>query len=109
MSVPSNSRAFVSPPADGGTDSLRARLFVDGAWIDGAAGTRPVLDKYSGETIGDVDQASREQVDGAVAAARRSFERTALDPQQRYTLLMKTAALLDQHRSEFAALICAEG
>ena len=109
MTVPSDSRAIASSPTTGGTDTLRARLFIDGAWIDGAAGTRPVLDKYSGETIGAVDQASREQVDAAVAAGRRSFERTGLDPQQRYTVLMKTAALLEQHRSELAALICAEG
>jgi len=109
MTIPSHTRGFVAPRADGGPRSRRARLFVDGAWIDGAGGTRPVLDKYSGETIGEVDQASREQVDGAVAAARRSFERTVLDPQQRYALLMNTAALLEQHRSEFAALITAEG
>ena len=109
MTVPSDSRATVSPPEHSAADARRSRLFVDGAWVDGAAGTRPVLDKYSGEAIGAVDQASREQVDAAVAAARRSFERTVLDPQQRYTLLMKTAALLEQHRAEFAALITAEG
>jgi succinate-semialdehyde dehydrogenase/glutarate-semialdehyde dehydrogenase len=109
MTVPANSRATVSPPDRGGAHPRRSRLFVDGAWVDGAAGTRPVLDKYSGEAIGAVDQASREQVDAAIAAARQSFERTVLDPQQRYTLLMKTASLLEQHRAEFAALITAEG
>src|SRR5438045_629754 len=109
MTVPSDSRAIAPPPTEGGPDVLRARLFIDGAWVDGAAGTRPVLDKYSGETIGAVDQASREQVDGAVRTARRSFERTVLDPQQRYTLLMKTAALIGQHQAELAALITAEG
>ena len=76
MTVPSDSRAIASSPASRGTDALRARLFIDGAWIDGAAGTRPVLDKYSGETIGAVDQASRAQVDAAVVSARRSFEHT---------------------------------
>jgi acyl-CoA reductase-like NAD-dependent aldehyde dehydrogenase len=109
MTVPSDTRANVSPPANGGVRTLRSRLFVDGAWVDGAAGTRPVLDKYSGEAIGVVDQASRAQVDAAVAAARRSFERTVLDPQQRYTLLMKAASLVDEHRAELAALITAEG
>jgi succinate-semialdehyde dehydrogenase/glutarate-semialdehyde dehydrogenase len=88
---------------------IAARLFIDGAWVDGASGKRPVVDKYTGETIGTVDQASCEQVDAAVAAARRSFARTALDPQQRYTMLMKTASLLEAHRDELAALITAEG
>ena len=109
MTVPSDSRTVVSPPTGSRPDPLRARLFIDGVWVEGAAGTRPVLDKYTGETIGIVDQASREQVDAAVVAARRSFERTVLDPQQRYTLLMKTATLLEQHRVELAALITAEG
>jgi acyl-CoA reductase-like NAD-dependent aldehyde dehydrogenase len=42
--------------------------FVGGAWIDGTEGTVPVIDKYSGEVIGEVDQASRAQVEAAVAA-----------------------------------------
>jgi succinate-semialdehyde dehydrogenase / glutarate-semialdehyde dehydrogenase len=109
MSTPLNTRASVSPPSDRGTAARRSRLLVDGAWLEGAAGTRPVADKYTGETMGVVDQASREQVDDAVASARRSFERTVLDPQQRYTVLTKTATLLEQHRAELAALITAEG
>ena len=108
MAVPSNSRAAASPSTTGGAHTRRSRLFIDGAWVEGAAGTQPVLDKYNSEVIGVVDQASREQIDAAIGAARRSFERTVLDPQQRYTLLMKTASLLEQHRAEFAALITAE-
>jgi len=106
------SKDHTSPPSSSGThapEMRRARLFVDGTWTDGAGGTRPVLDKYTGKTIGLVDRASREQVDAAVAAARRSFERTTLDPQQRYTMLMKTASLVEQHCGELAALITAEG
>src|SRR5206468_3142833 len=56
MTAPSNRRVTVS------------RLFVDGAWVEGAAGSRPVVDKYNGETIGQVEQASRAQVAAAVAA-----------------------------------------
>jgi len=88
--------------------SPRSRLFIGGAWSDGDEGTVPVLDKYSGETIGTVDQASRAQVDAAVAAARQSFEHNVLDPQQRYRMLMKAATLVEQHRAELAALITAE-
>jgi succinate-semialdehyde dehydrogenase / glutarate-semialdehyde dehydrogenase len=87
----------------------RSRLLINGTWVDGDEGTRPVLDKYTGKEIGIVDQASREQVAAAVAAARQSFERTVLDPQQRYTVLMNTAALVERHRAEIACLITAEG
>jgi succinate-semialdehyde dehydrogenase / glutarate-semialdehyde dehydrogenase len=87
----------------------RSRLLINGVWVDGAAGTRVVTDKYSGEEIGVVDQASREQVDAAVAAARRSFERTPLDAQERYAVLIKAASLVERHRAELARLITAEG
>src|SRR3954470_5153653 len=107
MAVPSNSPAPASAQASS-APARRSRLFVDGRWADGDAGTHPVIDKYTGHAIGVVDQASRRQVDAAVAAARQSFERTVLDPHQRYTLLMKTASLLEQHRSELAAMITAE-
>jgi len=109
MAAPSDARAAAPPPSDRGTHARRSRLFVDGAWIDGASGTRPVVDKYTGDAIGVVDQASREQVDAAVASARRSFERCALDAQQRYTILMRTAQLLEEQRGELAPLITAEG
>jgi acyl-CoA reductase-like NAD-dependent aldehyde dehydrogenase len=109
MATEPGNRRSVPPPVRSGPMTRRARLFIDGSWTGGGAGTRPVVDKYSGAVIGEVDQATREQVDAAIAAARRSFERTTLDPQQRYTMLMKTAALVDQHRAELAALITAEG
>jgi succinate-semialdehyde dehydrogenase/glutarate-semialdehyde dehydrogenase len=87
----------------------RSRLFIDGAWVDGAAGTRAVYDKYTGREIGVVDQACREQVITAVAAARSSFEQTVLDPQQRYTMLLKAASLIERHGNELARMITAEG
>ena len=92
-----------------GPGPLHGRLLIDGAW---QAGTRPpldVFDKFTGETIGTIECAGREQVDAAVAAARRSFERTPLDPQERYRYLQRAAQLIEQHRDEFAALITAEG
>jgi succinate-semialdehyde dehydrogenase/glutarate-semialdehyde dehydrogenase len=77
------------------------------------AGRAPAVprrtDKFTGAVIGAVDCADRGQIDAAIAAARRSFEQHALDPQARYTLLQKTAALVERHRDELAALITAEG
>jgi acyl-CoA reductase-like NAD-dependent aldehyde dehydrogenase len=109
MAIEPGNRPSVPPPAGVGRRARRARLLIDGQWTDGDAGTRPVVDKYSGMEIGEVDAASRRQVDAAIAAARRSFERTVLDPQQRYTILMKTASLVEQHRLELSELITAEG
>ena len=89
--------------------SARGRLLIAGEW---QTGTRPpidVIDKYTGAVIGTVECAGREQVDGAAAAARRSFDRAVLDPQARYACLQKTAALVERDRDAIARLITAEG
>lgn len=85
----------------------RARLLIGGSWVEGT-GTFPVTDKFSGEVIGHADRASRAQVDEAVAAAQRSFERHRLDPYQRYTILRRVCDLLEVRREELAAMITAE-
>lgn len=85
----------------------RARLLIDGAWIDGAE-TFPVIDKFSGAVIGHADRASREQVDAAVAAAHASFERTRLDGYERYTILRRACDLIEARREELASTITAE-
>jgi acyl-CoA reductase-like NAD-dependent aldehyde dehydrogenase len=56
-----------------------ARLLIDGRWCDGVD-RFAVLDKYAGAVVGRCERASREQVDAAVAAARRSFDTVKLEP-----------------------------
>ena len=87
----------------------RARLLIDGTWCHGDAGQVDVVDKYSGAVIGRAERASRVQVDAAIASAQRSFANTPLDAQQRFEWMRRTAALVEQHKAELAALICAEG
>jgi succinate-semialdehyde dehydrogenase/glutarate-semialdehyde dehydrogenase len=86
---------------------LRARLLIAGQWVDGQE-TFAVTDKFTGETIGHADRASREQVDAAVAAAHRSFEATRLDPSTRYDLLRRAGDLIERRRHELAQTITAE-
>jgi len=88
---------------------LRARLLIGGQWQPGTRAPLDVTDKYTGEAIGSVECAGREQVDAAVAAARQSFVDAPLDPQQRYGYLRTAAGLIERHRDELAALITAEG
>lgn len=91
------------------TGATHARLLIGGEWRQGNRPPQDVLDKFSGDVIGTVHCADRDQVDAAVGAARQSFARGVLDPQTRYTLLQKTAALVEAHGDELAALITAEG
>jgi succinate-semialdehyde dehydrogenase/glutarate-semialdehyde dehydrogenase len=85
----------------------RARLLIDGRWVAGSE-TFQVTDKFSGAVIGEADRASRDQVAAAVAAARRSFDATRLDPHDRFRLLQKASELVEGHRQQFAELITAE-
>ena len=85
----------------------QARLLIDGNWCDGVD-TFAVLDKYSGAVVGRGHRASREQVDAAVAAARRSFDSSPLDPYARYRILMKAAELIEARGDLLASTIVAE-
>lgn len=91
------------------TGARRGRLLIGGEWQTGNRPPLEVTDKYTGAVIGTVECADRAQIDAAAAAARRSFEQCRLDPQARYTLLQTTAALVERHRDELAALITSEG
>lgn len=84
-----------------------ARNLIDGQWLDDGE-PFSVTDKFSGESLGKGLAATPAQVDEAVAAARRSFLEQPLEPNARYTILMKVAELLGEHRDQLAASIIGE-
>lgn len=91
-----------------GTAANSYRLYIDGKW-EGGKDTMPVIDKYTGETIGTVPLASKETVDRAIAAARAAFPGWSRTPaHKRFRILEKAANLLDRHKEEIAAIICRE-
>jgi acyl-CoA reductase-like NAD-dependent aldehyde dehydrogenase len=84
------------------------KLLVGGEWIEDSS-TLPVVDKYTGEVIGNVPRASRETVQRATAAAHAAFPSYARTPaHKRFRILQKTAELLDEYQEEIATLICRE-
>ncbi len=84
------------------------RLLVDGKWIEEKE-TMPVIDKYTGESIGMVPVASRETVGRAIAAAHEAFPSySRLPAHRRFRILEKTSQLLMKHQEEIAATICRE-
>ena len=51
------------------------KLFIGGQWVTPAtSATIPVISPHSEERVGSVPEASTEDVDRAVAAARRAFD-----------------------------------
>jgi len=75
-------------------------MFIDGQWVASGDGTcSPVVDPSDGTIVTEVDVATDAQVQAAIAAARRAFDRTewARRPtSERAALLDRVADLLDR-------------
>ena len=80
--------------------------FIDGESVDAAEGrTDPVLNPATGEEIGQAPSSGREDVERAVAAARRAFDSfSATTPAQRQNLLLKLADVIEEHAEELAQI-----
>ncbi|GAA4812655.1 aldehyde dehydrogenase family protein [Tomitella cavernea] len=89
----------------GGED--RTRIYVDGRWTDSSsAGVIDVVDPTTEQVIAQVAEGTAEDVDLAVAAARRAFDGwSALPGSERSSYLQKVADGLSSRADELAELI----
>ena len=83
-----------------------ASLFIDGAWVASADGTcSTIVDPSDGSVVTEVDVATDEQVQAAIAAARRAFDETdwpRTPTAERAALLDRVADLLERDLEELA-------
>lgn len=87
---------------------LEGKLFIAGQWVGGGPPLE-VRNKYTGEVIGTLPAARREDVDAAIAAAARAAPVMAeLPAHRRSAILAHASALIQQRREEFARTIAAE-
>ena len=88
--------------------SRRPQLFINNEWVDSSHGaTIPVIDPSSGKEVTRIVDASDQDVDRAVAAARTAFDDgrwSDLPPIVREGMMHKLADLIAQHADEFAEL-----
>ena len=81
-------------------------LFIDGAWIAASSGeTSEVVNPSDQSVVATVDVATPEDVDRAVAAARRAFDTSDwpwLPPAERAAILERTASLLERDAEAIA-------
>ena len=84
--------------------------WVDGARVAGTSGRRgPVFDPALGTTAREVDFASVEEVDAAVAAARAAFPAwRGTSISKRTEIMFRIRNLVEAHRHELAAHLTAE-
>ena len=88
--------------------ALRTRLFIDGAFVDARGGRRFTTENpATGQPIAEVAEGGPEDVDLAVAAARRAADDgrwSRLNPGDRKRLLIAWADLIAAHNRELALI-----
>ncbi|KAB1141718.1 aldehyde dehydrogenase family protein [Streptomyces luteolifulvus] len=87
--------------------SKPAKLFIDGEFVDAADGrTFTTVDPGTAKPLAEVAEASAEDVNRAVAAARRALEGpwSRLSPSERGRMIHRIGDLLAEHAEEFAEL-----
>ncbi|HRP19604.1 MAG TPA: aldehyde dehydrogenase [Alicycliphilus sp.] len=86
----------------------RHQAFIDGRFVDAEGGqTFATLNPANGQKLADVAACQPADVDRAVQAARRAFEAgvwSQQHPRERKRVLLRLAALIEQHRDELALL-----
>ena len=84
------------------------KLFIGGRWVPAEGGKQfGVEDPATGEELTTVAEAQAEDVDRAVAAARKSFDRGTwreLPPAERAKVLWKVGDMIEERAMEFAQL-----
>jgi aldehyde dehydrogenase (NAD+) len=96
-------RPRIQPPA-----MRDQRMLIGGKWVESQSGkTFPTINPATGETICQVAEGDKADIDLAVAAARRAFESgpwPKMNASERGRLLNKLADLMEKHIEELAAL-----
>jgi aldehyde dehydrogenase (NAD+) len=84
-----------------------AKLYIDGQLRDATGGrTFDVISPWTGEVVGKAADATAEDVDAAIAAARRAFDTTdwSTNIEKRVTLVTKLRELFEQNRARLGDL-----
>ncbi|KAG6848133.1 hypothetical protein H0H93_003089 [Arthromyces matolae] len=95
-------------PAFKGKTSFPTGLFINGQFVDGSEGKEiDVVNPTTEKLVTKVSEASKQDVDTAVAAARKAFD-TAwglnVSGEERARLLNNLGNLMEKHKGELAAL-----
>jgi len=88
------------------------KLYIGGEWVDPAGtGTIDVISPHSEEVVGRVPDGTAEDMDRAVAAARRTFDETdwaTMAPEERLEIVQRFSDLYAARMMDMAAVITEE-
>ncbi len=86
----------------------QTKLLIDGKWVDSVSGrTFETINPSTGKAIAHVAEGEKADVDKAVKAARRAFDKgpwRKMDARQRGRIMYKLADLIEQNKEELAKL-----
>ena len=88
-------------------DGKTKRLLIDGKWVEAASGkTFASINPATGEVLATVAEGNAEDIDRAVAAARRAFDGpwSKIKPFERQLMLLRLADLVERHFEELSML-----
>jgi succinate-semialdehyde dehydrogenase/glutarate-semialdehyde dehydrogenase len=90
-------------------DSVPHQLYIGGEWRDGAAGTLPVEDPATGETLCEVADATPDDADAALQAAHDAFQDFRnMAPRERGDILRRAYDLIMERQDDLALLMTLE-
>jgi len=88
-------------------DGSYKKMLIDGKWVDAASGEKfETLNPATGEVLATVAEGDAEDINRAVAAARRAFEGpwSRTKPFERQAMLLKLADLVEKNFEELSQL-----
>src|ERR1700674_2703723 len=89
------------------TTLKRHQMFIGGKWTDSSGGDdQEIINPAAGKVIAHVPKGTAEDVDRAVAAARKAYDDVWFDstPRDRSERLLKLANAIEEHGDELARL-----
>lgn len=106
--------AAYAPAPESTPANLKERygLFINGEFVEGSAGTwSATVNPATGKPLAEVVDAAAADVDAAVTAARRAYEKTwsRMDPSERGKYLFRLARLIQERARELAVIESLDG
>ena len=86
----------------------QTKMLIDGKWLDSSSGrTFETINPATGDVIAHVAEGEKPDIDKAVAAARRAFDKgpwRKMNARERGKLLYRLADLVEKNKDELAML-----
>jgi len=92
------------------TEPKHFGLLINGEWLDRRDGKLlEVRSPNNGQVFATLPEATQDELDAAIEAAQRAFDKQELSPNQRYEILYKASQLLTERVEDIAFHMSMEG